>query len=913
MTAARDAVEGGATLLPADEREPLEALAGGLAALVSGGELAVVLAAIADAAVAATGSELAVIREADRSGSLVARAVAGETSTLAAELEGSRLEAGNGDVERLFDLLHDEAPAAVARAGARVGAEAAVVLPAGTGLTAVCLELYRRDGGFPARALAAGRLAAAHAALAFALARSREEEAASEDRARHSVDLAGTALAAGSNESEAAEQVVALACEASGASAALLWRVEPDAEPVFLAADGLDGEPPDLLAAAAAVQRAVAERGARREPDTSGELIVPLGEPPAGALQLLFGEGGAPAGQGGLAPLAARAAVALRRTRRAELVADALEQSQTLIAVVGQAIAQLSLAHTLETAVERVVELTGGGEVAVYLRESDRLALAAASGELAGPHEELAERLLELALGPSRGRGFVVVEDTARDARLAGLEAAVTATGIRRALLVPLVVQDETIGALTVYRRRPRAFREGEEGLLLALSGQLAVAVQNARLHERTKELGAVLERALASERRAARQLRGLFEISHSFTRSLSLEATLEAVARTVVELYDLDAAAIRMPTVRGDELETRAVHVADAGLREAVTAILGRPQPMSAPLARRLLRTGRPVLLSAGETARGDTHRLLEPFLGKGSSAAALPLATPGEVLGTLTLLSLDPARPLDEETVEAAQIVAAQAALAIDNARLYQQQKDFSETMQRSLLPHGLPQVPGLEVGHVYESSARVDVGGDVYDFLVLEDGRLAVVLGDVTGKGIQAAADMAMAKFSFRALARTNPEPGTFLAAANEVVVEEIELGKFITMLYVLADPVEGTVACASAGHPPIRLVRPGRSVTALGTSGVALGIDPGQAYPEERVELDAGASIVLYTDGVIEARRGGDLFGEERLDAFLALHAELGAQELAEAILAECRSFSGGDLADDCAIVVLRLAP
>src|SRR5439155_9120206 len=115
-------------------------------------------------------------------------------------------------------------------------------------------------------------------------------------------------------------------------------------------------------------------------------------------------------------------------------------------------------------------------------------------------------------------------------------------------------------------------------------------------------------------------------------------------------------------------------------------------------------------------------------------------PVATPTEVLATLMIISLDPARPLDDATVEAALAVAGQAALAIDNARLYKQQKDFADTMQRSLLPRVAPDLEGLELGAVYESSARVDVGGDVYDYLRLPDGRLAVVLGDVTGHGIR-----------------------------------------------------------------------------------------------------------------------------------------------------------------------------
>jgi serine phosphatase RsbU (regulator of sigma subunit)/uncharacterized protein YigA (DUF484 family) len=908
VATAWQALEGRAGVRPGSDREGLELLAAALASLTAGAELRPALATIASAVRVTTGSDLVVVRVAAESEAPLALAVSGPSDAVAAELEGSRLAEADARLERVLVVRTDELPRAVSRAASRVGAEQVALIPAATSPEPVVVELYRREGPFDEMDLALGRLAAAQVALALALDRTRASVGAGEARARLALELAATALAAGSDEREAAEQVARLACEATGARVAILWRVEPEGEPAFLAAHGLEGDLPDFEVAADAVSRAAAER----EPLPAGgsePLVVLLGEPPSGALQLEFDDGGSTPDRRVLAGLAARAAVALRRTRRAQLVAEELARSQTLIAIVGQAIAQLSLAHTLETVVDRVVELTGGGEVAVYLREQDGLRLAASSDKLRGGHEELAERLLELALGPSRPRGYVVAEDTRRDPRLAGLENVVEETGIRRALVVPLAVQDESIGALAVYRRRPRVFREGEERLLLALSGQLAVAVQNARLHERTKELGSVLERALASERRAARQLRGLFEITHSFTRSLSLEATLEAVARTVVELFELDAAAIRMPGPRGEALEARSVYVSEPGLRVAAETMLGRPQPMSDPAARALLRSGRPVILGP-ETGTGDD--LLRPFLAKGASAAIVPVATPGELLGTLSLLSFDPARPLDAETVEAAATVAGQAALAIENARLYQQQKDFSETMQRSLLPEEPPAVRGLEIGHVYDSSARVEVGGDLYDFLALDDGRLAVVLGDVTGKGIQAAADMAMAKFVFRALARNHPEPADFLATANQVVVEEIEVGKFVTMLYVVVDPEGRTLACASAGHLPIRLVRAGGNVEALGRGGVALGIEPSQEYPEERLLLEPGDAAVLYTDGVVEARRDGELYGEERLEAFLAANAEAGAQELAEGLVADCRRFSGGELADDCAVVVLRLA-
>jgi serine phosphatase RsbU (regulator of sigma subunit) len=909
---------GEASLQPGDE-EALGSFATAALRLAAEASPEQPLTELVQAVARAAGADVVIARLAE-DGQLVARAVHTESAALAAELEGSRIPAeaiGSQEVEYASAPGDPTAPAAVRRIAARAHTPVVRLVPVVVdGETVASLDLLKGGTPFGFRERILARVAAAHLAAAARLQSAETEHVASKaDVQLSSLELVGDALAAGADEAETAEHVARLAAEAAGAVGATVWRLEPDVPPAYLAAYGLDLEPPERAEAGETVARALHAGGA-----DGGETLGPwlattlsLGEPPVAALQLLFDrDDSAEDGLARLASFTARAALALRRSRRVSLVALALRRSQTLMAVVSQAIAHLSLTHTLETVVERVAELTSSAHVGVYLREGERLSAAAARG-LSGAHTDLAERLLELALGPFRSRGYLFIEDMRADPRLAGLEQTFEESGVRRCLLVPLAAHEEVIGALAVFRSHPRPYREGEEGLLIALSSQLAVAVQNARLHERTKELSAKLEQRVESERRARRRLQGLYEITHSFAESLSFEAILNAVAKTMVELFDLDAVAIRMSDERGEVLETRAFHVADPNLHGPVETLIRRPQPLTAPLARRLFRSQRPVMLASEELAGSDAHAILAPFLRQGSTAAVLPLVTPVEVLGTLTLISLDPIRPLTAETVDAAMAVVGQAALAIDNARLYQQQKDFSDAMQRSLLPRALPTVPGLEVGHVYQSSARVDVGGDVYDFLELGRGSLAIVIGDVLGKGIQATADMAMAKFSFRALARSHPEPSDFLANANEVVVEEIEPGKFITMLYVLVDTEAAEVACASAGHPPIRIVGRDGKVTALDARGLALGIEPGQEYPAERLSLERGATVVLYTDGVLEARRNGELYGERRLDALLASRAGLSAQHLAETILADCRSFAGGELADDCAVVCLRLAP
>ena len=852
-----------------------------------------------------TGADVVVVRLVDDSGAAGARAVHAESAALRAELEGSRLPARAVPAEPLEgrDLL----PPPLLRAAERLGANGMLQLPVREGNAVVgSLELLRRRGEFAGRERTLALAAADEIALARrAFGDGRGAAAAGPDL----LALAGDALAAGSDEARAADQVATLAAEATGASASVVWHYEQQG-PVLAALSGT------------ALPAAVALEAVGRARDVPGSLAVEsleeggavvtlqLGEPPQGALQLLLADEPHPSDPllDRLGIFAVRAAHALRAGERRQTLSVELERTRALVTIVGQAIAQLSLVHTLDTVIEHVSGLLGAERLAVYLSAEPGRLEPAAERELTGPHARVAERLLELLLGPARGRGLLGIPYAASDPRLSGVLDVLEELGLEAAIAVPLRVRDDLIGLLAVYPAAGRELTENEEQLLRALAAQLAVAVQNARLHEETKLADEERKVALDAERKASRRLQALYEISRVFSESLSLDLTMKAVTRTIVETLEVDAGSLRMPDGRGTVLEPVAMHVREERLAEPLKAILSLPQPLS-PVRPNVFPSGRAILLDPRSAASlGPAHEPLVPFLEKGSTAAVIPLATQAEMLGTLTLVSLDPDRPIDGETLEAASSIAGQAALALDNARLYQQQKQFADSMQRSLLPRERPRVAGLDVGAVYASSARMDVGGDVYDFLELADGRLAVVLGDVTGHGIDAAADMAMAKFVFRSLAREHSEPSEFLAAANEIVLEEIGDGKFITMLYVTADGRAGEVACASAGHPSPLIVRAG-TVEPLALRGLALGIAGGQAYEAEHVTLEPGDAAVLFTDGLLEARREGELYGEERLAASLAKHASLGAEELAVALVEDCRAF-GGELADDCAVVVLK---
>jgi serine phosphatase RsbU (regulator of sigma subunit) len=835
-----------------------------------------------------------VLRVLDEAGDLVARAVAPEGSALAAEAAGTRTTC-----ERIAD---GEASEPTVRAADRLRAAATVVEAARAGGRVVgSVEVVRQEPvGEAERSLIA--LVAAQVALAV-------RTLATGPTARRAawLELAGEALAAGGDARRVAQQAVRIAVDATAARGGILWRVDAQVPERLTSLGEVEAAVP--RAAQLVSESLEAWRPAAVERD--GELpaalqhvaTLPLGQPPFAALQLFYGPEDAPtdAELPALAAFAARAAHALRSGEQARSVELELERTRALLEVVSEAISRLSLAHTLETAVERIAELLSVDQVGVYLREGGRL-LAAAGRGVAGGHHEVAERLSEALAGPLRARSWVHAHAGGSEASLAAVRAALAAAGQASVVGVPLHVREESIGLLVAYPTE-RDLSDSDLALLTALAAQLAVAVQNARLHERATELGTALYDVLDSERKASRQVNALYEISRSFAQTLSLDSTLEAVTETLVREFGVDAAVIRVPDERGDQFVPRAVHVADTRLSAAVRTILERPQP-------RPPRSYEPMLLDLAALARlGGAHALLRPFLEKGSTAALIPISTATDLLAELTVVSLDPAEPITDETLATARTIAQQAALAIDNARLYQQQKQFAETMQQSLLPRELPRVAGLEMGRVYESAAQVDVGGDVYDFLELSDGRLAVVLGDVTGHGIDATADMAMAKFVFRSLAREHPDPSDFLASANEVVVGEIAVGKFITMAYMTVDP-RGEVLCASAGHPEPRVVHPDGRVEPLECGGLALGIIAAQEYDSVRTELAPGGAVVLYTDGVIESRRDRELFGTPRLDEVLAAQASRPAQDVADAVLAACREFGGGDLPDDCAIVVVR---
>ncbi|WP_298816176.1 PP2C family protein-serine/threonine phosphatase [Chloroflexus sp.] len=241
-----------------------------------------------------------------------------------------------------------------------------------------------------------------------------------------------------------------------------------------------------------------------------------------------------------------------------------------------------------------------------------------------------------------------------------------------------------------------------------------------------------------------------------------------------------------------------------------------------------------------------------------------------------------------------------------AQQRAREIEQELQLARDIQQGLLLEATPHLPGWEVTAI--SLPARDLGGDLYDFLSLANGWQGIMIGDVSGKGLPAALRMAVARTVFRHEARRNLDPATTLAAVNLGVLSEIPHG-MVTMLYAQLDPRSGVIRCANAGHTfPILIAD---QVRELEVTGLPLGVDSDSEYTELTATIAPGESLLLYTDGVIEAERpDGHMFGFEQLAELIAAQPQCKPRALAAALVHAVRAWTNSVLSDDVTLVILR---
>ncbi|MFD3936032.1 SpoIIE family protein phosphatase [Streptomyces sp. NPDC058611] len=297
-----------------------------------------------------------------------------------------------------------------------------------------------------------------------------------------------------------------------------------------------------------------------------------------------------------------------------------------------------------------------------------------------------------------------------------------------------------------------------------------------------------------------------------------------------------------------------------------------------------------------------------LRAYLATLGSARLIPLVARGTVLGAVAVTRVREREPFDEEDCVLVDELVARAALNIDNARMYTRQRQAALTLQRSLTNSELPRVAGLELTGRYLPASDHDVGGDWFDVIRLSGGRTGMVIGDVMGHGIHAAAVMGQLRTAVRTLARHEVPPAQLLRSLDAVVADLGE-DEMATCVYAVHDPVTGVCEIARAGHPPPAVVTADGTISFLdGSPGTPLGTG-GQDFRTEAVPLPAGTLLALYTDGLIEARDRDLDQGMEQLALALG-DVRQPLEELCDGILA---GLLPGDPQDDVAVLLARTLP
>ncbi|MGY1708479.1 SpoIIE family protein phosphatase [Geodermatophilus sp. SYSU D00758] len=567
------------------------------------------------------------------------------------------------------------------------------------------------------------------------------------------------------------------------------------------------------------------------------------------------------------------------------------EQATSLLAAAGRALTDPGGLEERLAAVAGLLAGELGDWAAVWLRgDDDRYRPVAAAPA------DVADRVL--AVGPLRvpqeftdlvdaGRAFAVPAVTEQVLREAAADedqyARLAALGGRAWLAAALRTAGEAVGLLTVATERRPGYDDADVAFAADLGQRIATMVAAERLAARQRQLQA-LTAALAAAGTAA-------EAGAALTASLR-----EA----------LDASVVAVCTLGGDgQLHTIDIDGHSPGWTTQFATIR---LSASVPIAD-AARTRRPVWLPDRQTLLAR-YPDVEPFLqARTQATASLPLLAGQRLVGALGVVF---ARPRRFDAAERAFLltVAAQAAAALERAALADVRREMAETLQRSLLPATLPQPERLAVAVRYlPAVAGTSAGGDWFDVLALPDGRVALAVGDVVGHGAPAAAVMGQLRSSLTTLLMAGFSPCRALELLDGFAAS-IAGARVSTAACLLLDPATGELAYSRAGHLPPLVADPAGITFLDGGLGPALGLSGTGARPEAATTLPAGATLLLFTDGLVEAR-GADLdHGLRRLAAAVAAHREAPLGVLVDSVLAALVGPAG---ADDVVVVAVRPLP
>lgn len=581
---------------------------------------------------------------------------------------------------------------------------------------------------------------------------------------------------------------------------------------------------------------------------------------------------------------AAQASVALQNARLFDEERTSRREAEALRGIAERVASRGPLGETLEAVAGMVAEMTGFASCRIAIGDRALYGL-----EAPAPDDRAAEWLAAYhALRDADAPPAPVLVSDARDPEAASL---LDGEAARSALLVPLLREERVVALLILFSPESDP-SVGQRRLELATTAAASVtlALQNARL--------------FAEARSRADNLETIFRISHAVGSSLQTRVVLNRVLDVVQKILSADAV---MLMTYDAQRKVMGVPMARGILHRDMLEATFRP---GEDVPGRVFETREPERYD--RISRADT-KLLNAAAAQGlESLLVVPLLARGRSIGVLAVFARSQAA-FSADEMDLLRTFASQAALAIDTAEMFSREHQVASVLKESIQPTRLPRVPGVDAAQVYlPAGAEADIGGDYYDLFPAPDGRIVAAIGDVCGKGVGAATKTSMIKYAVRGMVAAGVGPGRILRELNRMLSETGDASNIVTVWLGYLDLVRGEVVYANGGHPPGLVLRAAdRVIERLPTTGALLGAVPDADWSEQVMPIRDGDTLLLYTDGVTEARAGTRFFGEGRVRR--SLRAGGSADAVAQRLFALVQRFSAGALRDDAAILALVVHP
>ncbi|MBI2266130.1 MAG: GAF domain-containing protein [Armatimonadetes bacterium] len=461
--------------------------------------------------------------------------------------------------------------------------------------------------------------------------------------------------------------------------------------------------------------------------------------------------------------------------------------------------------------------------------------------------------------------------------------------GLGSMLSVPLISRKKTMGLLCFFDEVGHHYSQEDVSLLSNFASHATLCIENSRLYS-------IL-------RNKVQELAALFEMGKTISASLRLQEVMQETSENLSRVMKADACAIMIKEHIREELSFQATFgLSKKFHHKKVSAQEG--------LVGRVLTTGHPMVVY--EFQESSPFRFPRSIKEEGMRTMLMvPLSLKDEAIGVAAVYTKD-VRHFTEADINLLCTLANQAAIAIENARRYEEQYSIAQIIQKNLLPRKEFSIPGLEIAHKYVPTR--EVSGDYFDVVQTAPGRWGLAIADVSGKGSQAALYAARGKYAWKAYALENHSPDLVISKLNRLLIPETPPEKFITMLYLIIDITKMELTFSSAGHEPALLYKSARGLmSSLHTDGMVLGVSDGAQYTKKRVKLGKGDLLILYTDGLSEARnKDGEIFGIRRLREIVTENADLSVGALANKIYNGVQRFARRQfLEDDLTLMVIRV--